>query len=158
MVIMIGSQQVKDKLQYELYLKLTQGRLSPNQMIGPLARILFFDYFYHLSRLMRKYSTQNRKTGTFLMFISIIQCKFNDSLPASIKALKSIPDVGNKKAVATLKICGLYNRVGIGPGAGTHVIKCFSHILLDEGVESVSGGKVVQMRKFIPAHPGLDTK
>ena len=49
MVIMIGSEQCHDSLQYEMYLKLTQGRLSAQQMLAPLAHLPFFDYYCHLS-------------------------------------------------------------------------------------------------------------
>ena len=49
MVIMIGSEQCHDSLKYEMYLKLTQGRLSAKEMLAPLAHWPFYYYYCHLS-------------------------------------------------------------------------------------------------------------
>jgi len=148
MVIMIGSEQYHDSLQYKMYLKLTQGRLSAQQI---LAR--------HLSRLMTKYSMQRLKSEIFVVFMSIIQCKYNGYLPErKPKSLLAIPDIGPKQNAVTLNSMGLYDKLKeLGPGADTHVIKCFSPMLQNEGVNPTND-KLVEMVQCIPVHLGIDTK
>ena len=85
MIIILTRQQTKAGLQYKQYLELTHGRIRPNQMIAPLAIVSFFEYYQYLSSLFKTCSIQNKKAGTVLTFLCIIECKYNGDLPGNVE-------------------------------------------------------------------------
>jgi len=66
---------------------------------------------------------QRLKSEKFLLFMNIIQCKYNVCLPENSKSLLTIPNIGPKKAAVSLNSMGLYDKLKeLRPGADTHVI------------------------------------
>ena len=107
---------------------------------------------------MTKYSLNNRKAEGYLICMTIIGGKYNGILPEKRIPLKAIPDLGPKKVAVTLTGVGLYDRVGLGPGADRHVLRCYNPIMVAGGFSTSSIKLVEEMCQFIAGHPGVDAK
>jgi len=76
MLIMITSQQTKDELQYEQYLRIS--RQSQCYTISLTIEVCsFFEYWSDLFNSLKTYSLQGLKTESLIAFLSVIATKYN---------------------------------------------------------------------------------
>jgi hypothetical protein len=76
-------------------------------------------------------------------------------MPFNKHQLKSFPYVGNKKTAVVLNSLGCYKPTGTGPGADSHVLKCFDYFVKNS---SLHKSKMHAMMRNIPAFPGILAK
>ena len=77
--------------------------------------------------------------------------------------LLGIPKIGIKKVAVVLLACGLYNKIGLGPGSDTHVIKCIASLIkgmydaVDIGDTTIKS-MVEEVAQHLPLDPGIYIK
>ena len=77
-----------------------------------------------------------------------------------VNTLRAFPHVGMKQAAVVLTECGYYDKVGLGPGADTHVIKCFNCTQMIGKYWKLRDptNKVEKMCAYIPRTAGVSAK
>lgn len=164
---LLTSEQTKDELQFEQYLRLTHGRLSLTQLASPLSKVSMFEYFLYLERLLHRYSIAYKKACSILSLICTFSIKYRGrssfiTLPKDLGSLQSILNVNIKKAAVTLNACGFY--VGIGGGGDMHMKRCCRPLVrphwpkLKDGTVPNIDGKVIVAIRHMPLYPGLYAK
>ena len=161
MLILLTSQQVRDELQYESYIEVIRGRFSSCEMLAPLKNVSFFRVYNYYGRLLTRYSMQMKKSESIIANLMVLYCRFGDKLTESSIQMQGLKEFGKKKTAITQKACGLYAKVGLGPGADTHLLK-LGQVIIGLTVDRRSAYKpqkkhqqeVVNMFRHIPPNPG----
>ena len=157
---LITSEQVRDEVLKKMYLEVTHGMMSVEDMLEPLKVVTFFSYYRHLGSVIRQYSIQNKKALYLLQYLVIIRIKYVGRLPEKADQLMAIPDFAQKKTAVVLNELGLYEGTKLGPGADGHMIRCMKLFLpgWEERSDDLNKGYVTGMCKYIPVNPGVEAK
>ena len=92
----------------------------------------------------------------------ILATRFDCILPMEPVPLLVLPEIGTKKVAVVLLACGIYNKMGLGPGVDTHVlillgslIECMCCVKLGNNVLKTMAEEVA---RYLPVNPGIFTK
>ena len=157
---LITSEQVRDEVLKQMYMEVTHGMMSVEDMIAPLKVVSFFSYYRHLGSVIRQYSIQNKKALYLLQYLIIVRVKYGGRLPERADHLMAIPDFAQKKTAVVLNELGLYEGTKLGPGADAHMIRCFKLFIpgYAERSDDLNKSYVTGMCKHIPVNPGVEAK
>lgn len=162
-IIMQLSTQLKDELLFDLYIKLTHGRLSPEEMLAPLHRVSYFKLFEHLSEVCcrKSYSGLHHiRAKGLLDFLLVLQGTYAGQLPHNVKKMKAMRYIGPKISAVTLNQCGNYLKGGRpGMGSDSHCRNFMKPIILKtfrkwNGKYSDPGSEVDRLSSLVPPYPG----
>ena len=160
-LVMLTSPQARDERLFKQYLSLTQGRLSLKQLCAPLKRVSFFEYLSHFTKYLYRYSFQNIKGESVLLFALILMETYGGRLPHKAEKVLAIRYIGPKITAVSLNACGLYKN--IGAGADIHVRNCASFITLVAfmcftGKIRDPDKEIDEIAAMMPVYPGRHMK
>jgi len=165
MLLLTISQETTDEKLHKEYLSLSQGRLSVPQILAPLRHVTFFEYHKAISHRLKHAGGHmyNKKAESYLSLACILASKYDSTLPMETISLLGIPEIGIKKVAVVLLACGLYNKIGLGPGSDTHVIKFIASLIkgmcdaVDIGDTTIKS-MVEEVAQYLPLDPGIYIK
>ena len=156
MLILTLSQITRDKMTHAIYLRLTNGRLSMEEMLAPLARVGWYTYYVHLARTIRTSSIQHKKSNSVIALGVLTKGLYRGQLPLKAPILKAFPEIRDKKVSVVLLSFGLYR--GIGPGTDSHLFRVWRSPVIEIWGRQNADGKTLWMGKQIPADVGREAK
>jgi endonuclease III len=163
LIIMVLSAQLKDELLFELYIKLTHGRMSPEEMLAPLMRVSYFSLLKHLSECCSQYSgLQNIRAEGLLNFLLVLQGTYRGGLPENVHKMHAMRYISDKIAAVSLNQCGIYLKGGRpGMGADSHCRGFINPIIYrtfwkwNGQLKNPESNKMVdKLSSLVPPYPG----
>ena len=143
-----------------MYLEVTHGMMSLEDMVAPLKVVSFFTYYRHLGAVICQYSIQNKKAPYLLQYLIILQVKYGGRFLEKADLLMAIPDFEQKKTAVVLNELGLYESTKLGPGADAHMIRCLKLFIpgYDTRSKDLNKAYITGMCQHIPVYPGVEAK
>ena len=164
-IIMLMSTQMKDELLFKLYISLTHGRASPEEMLAPLMRVSYFELFKHFGRCCQKYSgLHNIRAEGLLKFILVLQGTYAGEVPDNVNKMHAMRYISDKIAAVSLNQNGIYLKGGRPRmGADSHC-RGFNNPIIYKTFYKWNmtlknpESEVDRLSSLIPPHPGRQGK